>query len=171
MSTSMFENKTDLARLLVKPLYFGLVVNIIIPMGLLLVCFYINNNNYVENRVDAFSNILFYIFAIMALAEAGFALWWRTKLYDRPMIRRQETFEGDFVQALVARSKPVFILIASISIYGYIYFFLTGRFTEAVLFVVFSFLVFQVVRPRYGMVQKLIARQEQLVKQGKFLTD
>lgn len=171
MSNSMFENKTDLARILVKPLYFGLVVNIVIPMGLLFVCFYINNSSYIESRVEGFSNTLFYIFAVLALAEAGFALWWRSRLFDKPMIRRAETFEGDFVQALMARTKPVFILIASISIYGYVYFFLTGRFTEAVLFVVFSFLVFQVVRPRYGMLKKLLARQEQLVKQGKFLTD
>lgn len=171
MSTSMFEDKTDLARLLVKPLYFGMVVNIGIPMVLLLVCYYFDNNKDVENKLAEFANTLFYIFGLLSLLEAGFALWWRSRLFERPMIRRQETFEEDLVQALVARSKPVFIVIASISVYGYIYFFLTGRFTEAVLFVVFSFLVFQVVRPRYGMVRRIVAHQEGLVNQGKFLTD
>jgi len=170
MSSSLFEDKTDLARIIIKPLYFGLLVNIVIPMGLLLVFFYINNNHYIENRVGDFANPLFYIFIVLALLEAALALWWRGKLFKQPMIRRPETFENDFSSELLARSKPIFILIASISVYGYVYLMLTGRFTEGVLFVVFSFVVFQVVRPRYGMTRKLIERQQQLVKEGKFRT-
>ncbi|MFQ5454378.1 MAG: hypothetical protein ACE5D6_09365, partial [Candidatus Zixiibacteriota bacterium] len=56
-----------------------------------------------------------------------------------------------------------------ISLYGFIYFFLTGRFKEAVFFVVFSFLVFQIVRPRYGFIRKLIDSQKKLVERGTFL--
>ncbi|MFZ5979948.1 MAG: hypothetical protein ACOYVF_04890 [Candidatus Zixiibacteriota bacterium] len=169
MSSLDYENKTNLATIIVKPLYFGLVSNIVIPMALLLVCYYINNNYPVENKIGDAANIVFYLFAFLALVEAGFALWWRNLIYHKPMIRRAETFEADFVEALLARSKPVFLVIASISVYGYLYFFLTGRFPEAVLFVVFSFLVFQVVRPRYGMVKKLLIHQQSLVDNGMFL--
>ena len=169
MSPVDYDNKTNLATMIVRPLYFGLVSNIVIPVALLLVCFYINNNYPVENKIEESANIFFYVFAVLALAEAGFALWWRNLLYHKPMIRRAESFEADFMQALLARSKPVFLLIASISVFGYLYFFLTGRFAEAVLFVVFSFLVFQVVRPRYGMVKKLLAHQQSLVDNGMYL--
>ena len=169
MSSVDYENKTNLATIIVKPLYFGLVSNIVIPVALLMVCYYANNNYYIENKIENTANIVFYVFAFLALAEAGFVLWWRNLLYNKPMIRRAETFEADFEQALLARSKPVFMLIASISLYGYIYFYLTGRFAEAVLYVVFSFLVFQVVRPRYSMVKKLLVHQQELVDNGIFL--
>jgi hypothetical protein len=165
-----FENNSDLTGIIVKPLYFGLFVNILVPMVLLLLCYYLDQRGGVVNRVPGMANTLFYIFGVLSLAEAGFALWWRTKLYAQPMIRRRETFEEDFSKALLERSRPIFLVIASISVYGLIYFLLTARFNEAVFLVVFSFLVFQVVRPRYGMVRKLIAYQQKLAEQGKFLT-
>ena len=167
----IFDDDYDLSAIIVRPLYFGLVANIVIPVGLLLVCYYLQNSGSVYNRIGTTANPLFYIFAVLALGEAGLALLLRKKLFSRPMIRRSETFEQDFSDALLQRSRPIFVLIASISIYAYIYFLLTGRFTEAVFFVILSFLVFQIVRPRYGLARKLIAEQRELVKQGKFLTD
>ena len=87
------------------------------------------------------------------------------------MIRRAETFETDFASGLLRRTRPVFLVIASVCLYGYVYFLVTGRFQEAVFFVVFSFVVFQVVRPRYGWARKLIAYQKGLADSGKFLRD
>ncbi len=160
----------DLNRIVVGPLYLGMVTNILIPMALLMVCYYINNNHGVTDTLGESANPLFIVFCAMAIAEGGFAIWYRGKLFGQPMIRRRETFEDDFMEAYKVRCRPLFLLIASISIYGYLFFFLTGRFNEAVLFVVFSFLVFQIVRPRHGLIRKLAERQMAMVEQGRLMT-
>ena len=171
MSREVFDDKYDLAKIIIKPLYFGLIVNVAVPMVLLMVCYYVNNNNYLENRVGTFANELFYLFGALALAEAVLALWWRSSLFKKPMIRRSGTFETDFTSSLLSRTRVIFLVIASICIYGYVYYFVSGRFQEAVFFVVFSFVVFQVVRPRYGWVRKLISHQKSLVARGEFLSE
>lgn len=170
MNQEVIDDKFDLAKIIIKPLYFGLIVNIAVPMVLLMVCYYMSNHYYMENRIGTFANKLFYIFGAMALAEAGLALWWRSSLFKKPMIRRVETFESDFASSLLSRIRPIFMVIASICIYGYIYYFASGRFQEAVFFVVFSFVVFQVVRPRYGWVRKLISYQKSLVSRRELLS-
>ena len=171
MNHRLENDQYDMHKLLIKPLYFGLFANIIIPMALLMVCFYFNNNYYMENRIADFANSLFYILGAVAVAQAGGSLWWRSKLLELPMIRREETFEQDLTSELHRRVRPVFVLIAGISVYGYIYFFLTGRFNESVFMVFFSFLVFQVVRPRMGSLRKLIVCQKEHIKQGRFLSN
>ena len=171
MSREVFDDKFDLAKIIIKPLYFGLIVNVAVPMTLLMVCYYVSNNYYLENRIGTFANKLFYLFGALALAEAGLALWWRSSMFRKPMIRREETFETDFASSLLSRIRPIFLVIASICLYGYIYYFASGRFQEAVFFVVFSFVVFQVVRPRYGWVRKLISHQKSLVSHGEFLSE
>lgn len=168
MTDKSIDERFDLARIIVKPLYFGLTVNIMIPMGILLVCFWMNDNYEPANILGQLQNTVFGVFAFLAVSEAGLILWWRTKILQRPMIRREETFETDFSQSLLKHSKPIFLAISSIGLYGFLFFFLTGELKETVLLVVFSFIVFQVVRPRYGFVRKLIAFQEELVKQGSF---
>ena len=162
------DNQYDLTSMIVKPLYFGMVFNVIIPAALLFVCHYISNNYFPENRIPELSNALFYVFCALALVQAGLALWWRNRLFDKPMVHRQESFEHDIGSALFVGLRPVFLLIAAITLWGYLYFFLTGRFAETLGLVVFSFVVFQVVRPRLGSVKKLIAYQQKLVNDCRF---
>lgn len=159
----------NLNRIIVKPLYFGLTTNVLVPMALLLICYYYENNCNINNSIGNFANSLFYIIGFLSISQSGLAMWWRGKLFSQPMIKRKEDFEQDFIISLMKKIKPVFLLIAVISLYGFIYFFLTGRFKEAVFFVVFSFLVFQIVRPRYGFIRKLIDSQKKLVERGTFL--
>jgi len=159
----------DLTGMIVRPLYLGMLVNIVVPAGLLFVCYYIYNRYAPDNHIPGISNALFYIFCALSFGQAALALWWRNKKFQEPMVRSAESFEHDIGAALHERSRPVFLLIAAITLWGYVYFFLTGRLHESVVFVVFSFLVFQVVRPRYGSVNRLIAHQEQLVKNGRFV--
>jgi hypothetical protein len=165
------DDKFDLPKMIIKPLYFGMGVNVLAPMAILLVCFYLNQHVYMPNRVGTMANTLFWLFGVMALSEAGLALWWRFRLMRKPMVRRQETMEEDIRAELLRRSRPVFVMIASISLWGYLYFFLAGRFEESVFFVLFSFIVFQVVRPRYGYVRQLIRRQREMLERHELLSD
>lgn len=162
------DERYDVVGMVAGPLYFGLGVNVLAPASLLVICYWVANNYFVENSIPGFADTLFYIFAVLALVQSALALWWRSKAFKAPMIRRRETIEQDLMRGLSAKSKRAFLLIASICLWGFIYFPLTGRFRESALFVVFSFVVFQVVRPRYGFVRKLIRYQEELISQGKF---
>jgi len=168
MNDKLDNNDYDLNQIIVRPLYFGLVSNILIPMALLLVCYYLHVHYGRDNKVGELANQLFFIFAALALFHAVFALWWRSKRLRQPMVRRKETFEQDVTSGLLSACRPVFVIIAAISVYGFLYFFLTGRFTEMVVFVFISFVVFQLVRPRYGFARKMIAQQQKLIKQGQF---
>jgi hypothetical protein len=159
----------DLAAMIARPLYFGMMFNIVIPAALLFGCHYLSSNTYMTNYIPGIANGLLYVFAFLALGQAALALWWRNLLMAKPMVIREASFEYDIGNELLKRSKPVFLLIAAITFWGYAYFLLTGRFAESAIFVVFSFVVFQVVRPRYGSVGKLIRYQRALVDRGHLM--
>lgn len=160
----------DLAAMIARPLYFGMMFNIVVPAALLFGCHYLNSNTYMANHIPGISNGLFYVIAFLALGQAALALRWRNRSMSRPMVKRAESFEQDIGAELLVRSKPVFLLIAAITLWGFGYFLLTGRFTESAVFVVFSFVVFQVVRPRYASVRKLIQYQQALVDRGELMS-
>ncbi len=157
----------ELFRIMNKSLYFGMMSNIIIPMGLLLACYFYEQRYHPANNIGDFANTLFYIFLTFGATQGAFAFWWRQQLLLKPMIRRRETFQTDLALGLTRICRPVFMLVAAISFYGLIYFFLTGRFEETMFMVILSFVVFQVVRPRYGLVNKLIDNQYAMVEKGE----
>ena len=147
----------DLNQIVVRPIYFGLVTNILLPMLLFLACYYIQTHGGRGNAVGDFANALFFLFAGLALLQAAFALWWRKRRLQWPMVKGRETFEEDIAGGLLRACRPVFVVIATITLYGYLYFLLTGRFTQKVVFVFFSFIGFQFVRPRHSFARQLIA--------------
>ena len=159
----------DLSAIIIKPLYYGLFVNILIPMALLLVCYYIETHGSVDNQLGFNATNYFYIFAVLAITQAGAALWCRAKSMARPMIRSMARAEADIKEQLIQRLRPIFIIVAAISVWGVVFYFLSGRFENGLLFVVFSFIVFQFIRPRHGSVQKLIDRQIALAERGELL--
>jgi hypothetical protein len=165
------EGDYDMARMIAKCLYMGMALNVIIPVALLFVCYYIANNYFLENRLGDWTRPVFYVFGALGVVQSGLAIFWRGRRLNQPLIRRRESFESDLTANLAGALRPIFWLIALISVYGYVYFFLTGLFTETVFFVVLSFVVFQVVRPRYGFLEKVIARQEELVEKNRFFID
>ncbi|RME28213.1 MAG: hypothetical protein D6800_04150, partial [Candidatus Zixiibacteriota bacterium] len=132
---SQHERQYDLTRLMIKPLYFGLVVNILIPSLLLLVCYLIERGGGRTPLVDDTNHTLFYTLVVIAVAVSLGALWWRHVLASRPMVRSKQTFEEDFRLSLLGLSRPVFLLISSVALLGILYYFLVGDFRGAVLFV------------------------------------
>lgn len=170
LQTDFNGEQIEIHRIVARPLYFGLLTNVIVPMGLLLACYYYDQKVGVDNKLGDLANPLFYVFIVLAASEGAFALWLKGKLLEKPMIRRKETFQQDIMYGLLRVSRPVFLIIASISFYGYFYYFLTGRFTEAVFMVLFSFIIFQFVRPRLGAVNKVLEQQYKMAQEGKFYT-
>ena len=156
-------NDLDMSRIIAKVLYLGMFINILIPGAVLAGCYMYDQNYPRYGAGGEFANMLFYLFAVIAVVQAGYAIWWRGKRYNEPIARSQESIEDDLAQGLRQASRPIFILIAAISGWGYLYFAITGRFKECLMFVMISFIVFQVVRPRYGTMKKVIDRQLELL--------
>lgn len=159
-------DKYNLHKMIIKPLYLGVLLNIVIPGAMLFVCFYLKNNNSYTNPLVDFDtmNILFIIFAVLSIIHTGLALWMRQKFFTTPMVQNRDKFEEELTLSLLEKIRPVYFLISVIALYGICYYFLTTKFEEAAFFVVFSFLVFQVVRPRIGFIQKLIDAQLKLIE-------
>jgi len=171
MSSSPDFERYDLPRIIAAALYLGMFLNILMPAGLLLLCYLIHEKGGVSNLVGSFGNGLFYILAGLSVVQAVGSLYWRHKSLAQPMARSLESMQDDLREQMVKRLKPIFVVIALIAGYGVMYYLLTDRFEEGLFFVVFSFLVFQVVRPRYSSLKKLIVHQEALVKQGQKLAE
>jgi hypothetical protein len=169
MNTESPDRDYDLSALIIKPLYFGLFINILIPMALLLICYYIETHDSPHNRLGFDATNYFYVFAVLAIIQAGGALWYRAKLMARPMIRSMANAEADIKEQLFKRLRLIFMIVAAISLWGVVFYFISGRFESGLLFVVFSFIVFQFIRPRYGSVQKLIDRQVAMANRGELL--
>jgi hypothetical protein len=170
MTTETPNRDYDLASLVIKPLYFGLVANILVPMALLFVCYYLEMHNPPPDRLGFGANTLFIVFAVLAVSQAAYSLWYRSKQFAKPMVTHIDRLEIDVKRALVSRSRPVFIMVGAISLWGVVFYLLTGRFNDGVMFVVFSFIVFQFIRPRYGSVQKLLDHQCEMAKRGELLS-
>lgn len=166
MSMLSEDTGVELHRILAKSLYFALVVNVLIPAVGLFLCKYIADNYFPPNRIGDLVRPVFYLFAGLAVLQGGLAWWWQRRLLDRPMIVSLESFQEDMRTGLSGASQPVSLLVAGISLYGYIYFALTGFFMETGILVVFSFVGYQVVRPRLGSLEKLVKRQKQMAEQG-----
>ncbi len=165
MSGKINKDEIDQHYIMIKPLYFGLIVNILIPMALILVCYFIETKSGGRlNRIGDFANSLFYILIAIGIAQSLLAFWMRQKLYGEPMVKSAESFQEDMAHGLLAKSRPIFTIIAIVALYGIAYYFLTGRFLETVVIVFFSFAAFQVVRPRFGFLEKLIAKQAELLE-------
>ncbi len=162
-------DRYDLPRMIAAALYLGMFVNILIPAGLLFLCYLIKQKGGVSSSVGSYGNLLFYVLAGLSVVQAVGALWWRHRSMAEPMARSLESMQDDLREQMVRRLRPIFLLIAAVAVYGVAYYLLTDRFEEGLFFVVFSFLVFQVVRPRYGSLKKIIAHQEELVKSGRKL--
>jgi len=171
MSLREDDNSIDIFGFLAKTLYLGLFTNVLLPAGLLMICYYYDQNNYVSDKVGDMGDIVFFVLAALASGQAAYAFWRRGKVLREPMIRNEETFEHDLATGLLRALRPIFLIIASISLYGCLYYFLTGRFLETTFVVLMSFIVFQVIRPRQGAIRKLIDHQKSLVKNGIFLSN
>lgn len=168
MSLGDDRHQIDVFSILAKTIYLGMFTNVLLPMVLLLLCYYFDQQGYVDNKVGDMANVIFYLFGVLSLGHTAVALWQKGRIVKTAMIVSRESFEQDLKIGLLRAVRKIYIIVAAISLYGCLYFYLTGRFQEAVFMVLFSFLVFQVIRPRDGSIRKLIRAQENFVERGEF---
>ncbi len=164
-NTNDSDHGVDIITIIAKTLYLGMVTNVIMPAALLFVCYYINENYTVSNKVGDMSNSLFFVFGILAVGQAVYAYWKKSNDIRKPMATNPEMFADQITIGIVKVFRKIFMIVASISLYGYLYFFLTGRFKDAMFMVLLSFIVFQFIRPRQSAIEKIIMHQKNLLNE------
>ncbi len=169
MTLERNDDRYDLPRMIAGALYSGMFINILIPAGLAVFCYYLEQKGAVQNSIGQIANPLFYGLAVVSIVEGAVAVIWRNRSFALPMVRRRETFEQDVAHELTVRLRPVFLLLAAIALNGVAYFVLTGRFKEGLALMLLSFIAFQVVRPRYSGLRRLIEQQEEMVEKGRYM--
>lgn len=164
-------NKYDIDsnKILIKPLYWGLLMNIFIPVIILAIAYYIDKSGGRSAIVPADTlNIIFWVLAAVSIADGAIAIFLKQKLFFSPMIASKESFEDDLTSRVFASSIICYAITTAISIYGLIFYLLGGTFNHLLFFVFISFIAFQFIRPRYGFMEKVVTAQERLVNEGRF---
>ena len=167
----MEESKIDLNRLLIRPLYFGLLLNILIPVVLLAITYFLEKKDVMSGTFDPDTySVLFWIFCVLAIVDGVLTFVIRQKLFFAPMVMTKETFEDDLMQGFFKNSIVCYAMAMAIAVYGFVLFFLGGSFETMVLFVLISMIAYQFIRPRFGFAEKVIAAQKKFVEEGRFFT-
>ena len=161
----------DLNAVLVKPLYFGLLMNIFMPATLLLIAYFMEQGEIMKRQLS-FTNgdLLFWILLAMAVIDGAVAIFMRQKLFFAPMILTKETFTDDLTARVLKASIVCYAITTAISVYGFALYMASGGFDRLFLFIFISFIAFQIIRPRHGFLKKVIEAQEKLVEEGRFAT-
>ncbi|MBN2227595.1 MAG: hypothetical protein JW763_09550 [candidate division Zixibacteria bacterium] len=161
----------DLNAVLVKPLYFGLLMNIFVPATLLLIAYFIEQGKIMERKLS-FTNgdLLFWILLVMAVADGAMAVFMRQRLFFRPMIRTKETFANDLTAQVFKASIICYAITTAIAIYGFALYMVSGGFDRLFLFIFISFIAFQIIRPRHGFLKKVIEAQGKHVDERRYAT-
>jgi hypothetical protein len=160
----------DLTRLMVKPLYFGLLMNIFVPVLILVIAYYLDRSGQSFSEMTLSElNIFFWALIIVSVADIGAGYFFMRKRFFAPMIRSKETFEDDLAKGIFTNSIICYSFSMAIAIYGLVFYFLGGKFMELLFFIFLSFISFQLVRPRLGFMEKVLAAQEKHVEEGRFL--
>jgi hypothetical protein len=160
----------DINHILVKPIYIGLLMNIFVPVTLLAVAYFLDKSRAAEPMNPAENlNIFFWALAALSIIDGAAAIYFRQKRFFSPMIRSKDKFEEDLAQGTFIASIICYSFTSAISIYGLVMYLLGGTFMNFMFFVFLSFVAFQLVRPRHGFMEKVIAAQEKLVDRGQFL--
>jgi len=163
-------SKVDLNRLLLKPVYIGLLMNILVPVILLGIVYYLDSNGYQKGSMKTnLYNIMFWVFCAVAIIEGILAFVFKQRLFFSPMIKANETFEEDLTSGFLTSSIVCYAFTSAIAIYGFLLFFMGGPFETAGLFVLISLIAYQFVRPRFKFAEKVVEAQEKLVAEGRFL--
>ncbi|HOP06481.1 MAG TPA: hypothetical protein PLF13_04235 [candidate division Zixibacteria bacterium] len=171
MRGDLSHDKYDLARIIVRPLYFGMFANILIPGVLAFLCYWLNQNSPRPNNLGDSANTVFYLIGLISIVQALVAIWMRQRLLGRPLVHSEKTFEDDLTANLKRGLIPIMIIIALIAFYGGVYYFLTGRFEASLIIMLFSFVAFQVIRPRLRSARTLVERQEKMLARGQTFSD
>lgn len=160
----------DLNAVLMRPLYFGLFMNILTPAIFLGVAYYLDKSSGRDMPLQETDlNLVFWVLTAVAIADGLAAYFLKRRLFFAPMIRAKESFSDDFAAGVFRNSLICYSLVTAIAVYGLAFYFLGGEFVHLFFFVFLSFSAFQLIRPRLGFLEKVLEAQEKHVEEGRLL--
>jgi len=98
------------------------------------------------------------------------AILLKQKMFMVPLIRSEASFEDDLKTGAFRVSMTCYAMTTAISIYGFVLFLIGGDFRTMFLFILMSFIAFQLVKPRRGFIEKVIEAQERHLAEGRTFT-
>jgi hypothetical protein len=144
-------------------------MNIFAPVAFLAVAYYVDQTGgKTASLPHETLNVIFWVLTAVSVIDGALAIFLKQRLFYSPMVSSMETFEDDIVNRSFTASIVCFAITTAISVYGLVFYFLGGTFSNLLFFVFMSFIAFQLIRPRIGFMKKVIEAQEKHVAQGRF---
>lgn len=161
----------DINSILVKPIYIGLLINVFVPAAVLLIAYYMEQSgDIVRQTPSATAAVLFWFLVALSVIEGGVAVFIKQKMFNSPMVFSRESFIEDLGRRTFQISIVIYSITSAISIYGFVIYLIGGTFQQLLLFVFISFVAFQLIRPRYRFMERVITTQIRLAESGQFMT-
>lgn len=158
----------DLLKLQMKITYLWMIFAILAPGAYVALAYFLNDGQALAEPA-ANSQMIFWIFLALSLAEIGLAFLVRSLLMKKPAIVSVETFDQDFSSIIRVNFIIVASLLGSVALNGLLQFFVFGAEVKVVaLFCILSVIGLQLIRPREKFLQDALCRQEKHVAAGRF---
>lgn len=164
------ENKYDVnvIKVTFKLTYFGLIFGVLSPGAFLLLGYMMEGPGRQTFSDPDRQQLIFWVFLCLSVSVAVAAFFLKKIIFTKPLINSETTFAADFGEAMHMRSIILYAMIGSIAVFGLTFFFMGGDLDGLMIFCLISVVVFQIIRPRMGFVEEMLACQERLVSEGKF---
>ena len=151
MSRQVFEE--TLKRVLI----WGMLLNLGVPTGLLLVAYFLTGTGTVLHVLPEVLNITFILFLLVSLADLGVAAWMRFFLLTPSrLVTLAEARKATLSGVLLSTTITIYALCLVSAVLGFAYFVLGGQVEKGLLLLVFNLLGYQFLRPRPELVKKLL---------------
>ena len=140
-----------------RVLIWGMLMNLGIPTGLLLVAYILTGTGTVMHVVPDALNIVFVLFLLVSLADLGVAAWMRFFLLTPSRLSiLAEARHATLAGVLLSTAVTIYALCLVSAVLGFAYFVLGGQVEKGLLLLVFNLLGYQFLRPRPELVKKLL---------------
>lgn len=160
----------DINAVIIKPLYMGMLINIFFPMTLLIIAYLLSQSSGQDvMEMSSKWDVLAWVLLAVAVADGVIAIIMKHKQFMVPLIRSETTFEEDLKAAAFRISITCYAMTTAIAVYGFVLFLISGDFRTMFLFILMSFIAFQIVKPRRGFIEKVIEVQERHLSEGRRL--
>ena len=164
----MNKYNVDINAVLIRPLYMGMLINIFFPITLLIIAYFMSQSSGQDvMQMTSKWDVLAWVLLALALFDGIAAILIRQKQFMAPLIRSAATFEEDLKAAAFRISITCYAMTTAISIYGFVLFLISGDFRTMFMFILISFIAFQIVKPRRGFIEKVINVQERHLSEGR----
>jgi hypothetical protein len=159
-------------RVLTKTTYLGLFINVMAPVGLLLLTAFLKGENIQSNgsiniNVAPVVSILFFVMLFITAIDYFVAYYIRKKMPVGCLKTGNKPLAEQFEKSAFNIAVILYVLNASITVYGLVLAGLGAGMEAMMLFVALTLIGYQLFRPRQSFLERLWDRVEEIHKQQK----